>query len=80
MKLALRRTRVLLGLRQFDIAAATGVSLGKISAAERGAAQFSEKEQQMLRAFLQERCQLIQRLEKAPIARLRVDPEERQRN
>lgn len=55
--------RLLCGLRQMDLSVATGVPVGKISAAETGRFSLSSLEEKALRGFLVARWQSIVQFE-----------------
>lgn len=57
----LKRMRLVCELRQIDVWAGTGIPLYRISQAERGALQLTECEDRLLRSFLRERWQLLER-------------------
>ena len=59
----LKRMRLLCGLRQQDLSAATGVPIYRISGAETGRLALTARENGLLTAFLRERWSSIQELE-----------------
>ncbi len=55
----LKRMRLLCGLRQLDVWAATGIPVNKLSRAERGRVRLSESERRLLIGFLRERWEAL---------------------
>jgi hypothetical protein len=58
--LALKRIRLQCRLRQVDVWAGTGISVGRLSAAERGRTQLTEPETTLLVSYLREKLKAIQ--------------------
>ena len=61
--LNLKRIRLVCGLRQIDVWAATGIPVGKLSQAEQGRIPLSEPEQALLVSFLHKRWKAIREAE-----------------
>jgi hypothetical protein len=57
--------RLLCGLRQIDLWAATGIPLHRVAAAERGQVQLTDGEQKVLVGFLRERWDSLRDAEQA---------------
>jgi transcriptional regulator with XRE-family HTH domain len=63
MRASLKRMRLICGLRQIDLAIATGIALYKISSAETGRSHLSKSDADALSNFLHARWRSIQVLE-----------------
>ncbi len=56
----LKRMRLLCGLRQIDLWAATGIPIQRLSLAERGLLELTEGERRLLVSFLRDRWESTQ--------------------
>ena len=55
----IRRLRNFLGLRQSDVAAATGIAVGRLSKAENGRLRLNPTEMRVLKEFLAARARIV---------------------
>jgi hypothetical protein len=62
--LSAKRMRLLCGLRQIDVWAGTGISLGRLSQAETGRISLTDSEMAGLVSFLRKQWELCQQAEK----------------